>query len=322
MSGSVPPVPSPAFANGGMVEGLGANHNRLSCPQVLHQQVPALPQVQQQQQQQQQALPQALNQPQLNQVMSTQQSLLSNIQLLAGINPEMVVEALARAVTTNQANQQQQGDQVVQLNQLQAQNYQQPQQQQRTQWDYQNHQPLPQNSTLGNTTNQARGQDPFAQAPQQMQGVSNQSSSVPNHQLGQQYPSAFGSTPQARNTTEVNEMQSAPPNGIQVVPARNKRFVPRNEGFRDQTQQPAKKDFKAKPKEIQTPQVATAPTSPTKAISKPTASLSAIHLPVTAAAATSTPIHTPGEDILQHWKLDQLGKHNNMMCTNAEVYAH
>jgi hypothetical protein len=323
---SVPPVPSPAFQNGGIVAGLGVNNNGLGQASPVKQLHPQIPHQQGQQQKQQASLLQALNQQQLDQFtqhhqqQNQEQSLLSSIKLLNDINPELLTTALTQALNTNRGNQQ--GNQIVQSNHSQPQSYQE---QQRTQWGYQNRQPHPQNHY--------QSQKLYAQTPQQMHGVSTPSPITLNHQLQQKHPAVFGigPTPQAQGTRlrqpRAEEMSSG--SCIEVtdthpVPKNNrsKGLLSQIEGKRDQTQS-AKNDYNVKPKEMQAPRAATAtsPTSPTKtAISNPTASLSAAQLPV-APAAPSIPINIPEEAIMQHWKLDQLGKYSYMMCTYNECFA-
>lgn len=308
---SVAPAPSPAV-NYGANFGLEASQNGFGYqqpPPVQQPQVqpPPVFQVQQAQAQQQpsiQSLLQGLNQQHLNLGMQQQQqsqqeeNILASIKLLAEINPGMAAAALTQALSMAEPAQ----TSAQPLQQQVQQSYQPP---------IELHSPV---SYTQSTSQQVPAPSPFGSVSHQLQ--QNPASALAA--FSPTFPSQAAVPMNAAANTNMaskviglaNQEQTAEPPQVSTDLVKAALATPALQG--EVEKKPAKKESKARPAKKQ-PAVAAAtdPKTPAGPMSKPIPPQVPLPpLPAAAAAVPlSIPIHTPPEEILQHWNLEQLEMH-------------
>jgi hypothetical protein len=293
-------VPSPAFQNNLPAGGLGGNQNAYIYrpPQVPQQRVQQ-PQQAQIQQQSMQPLLQALSQQNGNiglqqQLYQLQETLLSSIKLLADIDPGMTVNALNQALNMTSPAQVPPPQQQQMQPQLQARQNQQP-------FDLQ-------------LRNQGQAQQ------MNMQSAQAPCPFVSSHQLQNRHPApaTFGSpfssqgmasmNPKSSNANQNQEVESAgkmkPLEQIEAhISAEN------HQKAQAAQKKHAEREYHHKSTKALSASAKNVDIGLANTVHNSAPSMAAVPVPAPNAVTSSVPVHTPGEEVLQHWNLQKLGKH-------------
>lgn len=304
---AVAQVSSPAFQNNVTAGALGGNNQNWYLsqpPRARQQQQVQQPQQPQVQQQSIQPLLQALGQQNVNigvqqHLQQQEANLLSNIKLLAKIDPGMAAAALSQALNMPTPAQG-------------------PREQQQMQPQNQAHQ-----------TRQPLDLQPIQHQAQQILSAQAPSPFVTSHQLQNHHPAAATFCSPSLNqglTSSEGIMASLNPKPSDVnqkqglkTAGRTKKLeqgeadilAEKHQEAKVDQKRPAKKDSKDKSTKKLSGSAKNIHKGSANTGSKPALSTAAIPLPAATAVPPSIP-NTPEESVLQHWNLEKLGKYTHM----------